>query len=293
MRRWRLTEQSAVAVRAFSRGIPERWDPLEAFDRFDSLPVEVARFEDGGNVVLDVYALWRNPYSDRVPDTIQVGFFLTNAAMHPLVDRRRTVAARGERQRLQFRAPLSPAFYWYRLETLTGPMRAAGRARGGLRVTAPARDSLRTSDLLLGRSSREPPTSIPHRDSLRIDPLYNLELARGDSLVVYWETYGLRPDSTGTVHYHVTVDAREADRGTLADLIARLGAALGITRRSGVTVEWDVEAAVTEGVRRDVLAVNPAAWKPGAYVLRVRIEERGSSRSATSERNVVMVDRAP
>jgi hypothetical protein len=115
----------------------------------------------------------------------------------------------------------------------------------------------------------------------------------GDSLVVYWETYGLKPDSTGTVRYHVTFDARESDRGALAEVIARLGAAIGVTRRSGLTAEWDVEAPASGGVRRDVLAVGPAAWKPGTYTLRVRIEERGSGRSATSERNVVMVDRGP
>ncbi len=219
---------------------------------------------------------------------MRIGFFVSDAAMNPLVDRRQVVTRPGARIRLQFRAPLGPAFYWYRVETLTGPMRAAGRVRASLQVTAPALDSLRTSDLLLGRSSREPPLTILHRDSLRIDPLYNLELAPGDSLVVYWETYGLRPDSTGTVRYHVTFDAREADRGALAEVIARLGAAIGVGRRSGLSVEWDVDAPATDGVRRDVLAVGPAAWKPGTYVLRVRIDERGSGRTAVSERRVVM-----
>jgi len=288
MRRWRFPGGSE-GIRAYAARVPQRWDPPEAFDRFDSLPVEVARFEDAENTPMNGNALWRNPYADTVPDTLRVGFFLNDAAMHPLVDRRRAVAAPGERMRLQFRAPLSPALYWYRVETLAGPVRAAGRVRGGLRVAAPAPDSLRTSDLLLGRSAREPPTTIPHRDSLGIDPLYNLELAPGDSLVVYWETYGLRPDSAGTVRYHVTFDAREADRGALAEVIARLGAAIGVTPRSGLAVEWDVDAPATDGVRRDVLAVGPAAWKPGTYLLRVRIEERGSGRRAVSERKVLMV----
>jgi hypothetical protein len=291
MRQWRFPLEHE-GIRSFAEKVPERWDPLEAFDRFDSLPVEVARFENAGNTVLDVYALWHNPYADTVPDTVRVGFFLNDGAMHPLVDRRQVVAAPRARMRLQFRAPLSPALYWYRVETLTGPIRAAGRARGGLRVAAPAPDSVRTSDLLLGRAAREPPPTIPHRDSLGIDPLYNLELARGDSLVVYWETYGLTPDSTGTVRYHVTFDARGADRGAVAEVIARLGAAIGVGRRSGLTVQWDVDAPATDGVRRDVLVVDPAGWKSGAYVLRLRIEERGSGRTAVSERRVVMVDAA-
>ena len=293
MRRWRFDEESAGTMYAYAESVPDRWNAREVFDTLDFLPVEAARFEDAGHTVLDVYALWRNPYADVTPDSVHIGFFVSDAAMNPLVDRRRLVTRPGARIRLQFRAPLSPAFYWYRLETLTGPMRAAGRVRASLQVTAPALDSLRTSDLLLGRSSREPPTTIPHRDSLRIDPLYNLEMTPGDSLVVYWETYGLKPDSAGIVHYHVTFDAREADRGALAEVIARLGAAIGVTRRSGLTAEWDVEAPASGGVRRDVLAVGPAAWKPDTYALRVRIEERGSGRSATSERNVVMVDRGP
>jgi tetratricopeptide (TPR) repeat protein len=264
MRRWRVPPGSE-GIRFSPENVPERWDPKEAFDMFDSLPVEVARFEDAGHTVLDLYALWRNPYTDLVPDTLRIGFFLNDAAMNPLVDRRRTVVATGEPMRLQFRAPLSPALYWYRVETLTGPMRAAGRVRGGLRVVAPVPDSLRTSDLLLGRSVREPPPTIPHRDSLHIEPLYDLELAPGDSLVAYWETYGLQPDSTGTVHYHVTVEAREAGQGTLAGLIARLGTAIGLGQRSGLTVEWDVAAQAADGVQ-------------------------GSDRRATSERTVVMKD---
>jgi tetratricopeptide (TPR) repeat protein len=290
MRRWRFTPESEGRIMAYAAVVPEHWDTHEAFDIFDSLPVEVARFEDAGHTVLDVYALWRNPYTDLVPDTLHVGFFLHDAAMDALVDRRRVVAAPGERMRLQFRAPLSPALYWYRVETLTGPMRAAGRVRGGLRVAAGEPDSLRTSDLLLGRSAREPPLTIPHRDSLAIDPLYDLKLAPGDSLVVYWETYGLMPDSTRTVRYHVTVDARETDQGTLAGLIGRLGAVIGVGRRSGLTLEWDVSAAAGDAVRRDVLMVDPAGWKPGSYVLRVRITEAGSGRSAVSERRVLMED---
>jgi GWxTD domain-containing protein len=290
MRRWRFDEESAGTIYAFAESVPERWNAREVFDTLDFLPVEAARFEDAGHTVLDVYALWRNPYADVTPDSVHIGFFVSDAAMNPLLDRRRLVTRPGARIRLQFRAPLGPAFYWYRVETLTGPMRAAGRVRGSLQVPAPATDSLRTSDLLLGRSAREAPPTIPHRDSLHIDPLYNLQMAPGDSLVVYWETYGLEPDSAGIVHYHVAAEARGPDRSMLAGVIARLGTAIGVTQRSGVTVEWDVDAAAAEGVRRDVLVLAPTGWKPGSYLLRVRITEQGSGRAATSERRVVMED---
>jgi GWxTD domain-containing protein len=288
MRRWRFDEESQGTMYAYAESVPERWNPREVFDTLDYLPVEVARFEDDGHAVLDVYALWRNPYADVTPDSVRIGFFVLDATMHPLVDRRELVTRPSARIRLQFRAPLSPALYWYRVETLTGPMRAAGRVRGGLQVTTPSTDSLRTSDLLLGRAAREAPATIPHRDSLHIDPLYNLQMSAGDSLVVYWETYGLTPDSAGIVHYHVAAEARGPDRSALAEVFARLGTALGVTQRNGVTVEWDVDAAAADGVRRDVLVVDPAGWKPGTYALRVRIAERGSGRTATSERNVVV-----
>jgi hypothetical protein len=289
MQRWRFIEESEGTIRAYAEEVPERWSPREVFDTLAFLPAEVARFEEAGHTVLDVYALWRNPYADVVPDTVHVGFFVSDAEANPLLERRRMVLRPGPHIRLQFRSPLGPAFYWYRVETLTGPMRAAGRVRGSLQVTPPVPDSLRTSDLLLGRSAREAPPNIPHRDSLHIDPLYNLQMAPGDSLVVYWETYGLTPDSAGIVHYHVATEARGPDRPVLAEVIARLGAAIGVTRRNGVTVEWDVDAAATDGVRRDVLVVDPAGWKSGTYELRVRIEERSSGRSATSVRNVVVL----
>jgi tetratricopeptide (TPR) repeat protein len=290
MRRWRFPEESDIMRQSLAKRMPERWNPSEAFDRFDSLPVEVARFEEDGTQVLDVYALWRNPYPDIPADTIRMGFYLDDGMATSLLDRRRTVPARDERLRLKFRAPLRPARYWYRVETLTGPLRAAGRARGPVDVIAPSPDSLRASDLLLGRTAREAPATIPHRDSLGMDPLYDLELSPGDSLVVYWETYGLRPDSSGTVRYAVSVEVREADRGALAEVIGRLGVALGLGRQTGLTVRWDVDAAAPDGVRRDVLVVDPGAWRARAYRLRVRIEERGSGRAAITERGVTVVE---
>jgi hypothetical protein len=291
MQRWRFIEESAGTIFAYAEKVPERWNPREVFDTLDLLPTEVARFEDAaGHTVLDVYALWHNPYADVVPDSVRIGFFVSDAAMNPLIDRRQVVSRPPAHIRLQFRAPLGPAFYWYRVETLTGPMRAAGRVRASLQVTAPAPDSLRTSDLLLGRSARGAPPTIPHRDSLHIDPLYNLQMDPGDSLVVYWETYGLTPDSAGIVHYHVAAEARGPDRSVLAGVIARLGTAIGVTQRSGVTVEWDVDAAAADGVRRDVLVLAPMGWKAGSYLLRVRITEQGSDRTATSERKVLMKD---
>jgi hypothetical protein len=297
MQRWRFIEGSGGAIHAYAEKVPERWNPLEVFDTLDFLPVEAARFEEAGHTVLDVYALWSNPYRDVVPDSVRIGFFVNDEQMNRLVDRRRLVTSPPGRIRLDFRASLGPELlrrrawqrrYWFRVETLTGPMRAAGRVRGSLQVASPSPDSLRTSDLLLGRAAREVAAIIPHRDSLHIDPLYNLQMSPGDSLVVYWETYGLTPDSAGIVHYHVAAEARGPDRSALADVVARLGAAIGVTQRSGVTVQWDVDAVAADGVRRDVLVVDPAGWKPGTYVLRVQIWERGSGRTAASERNVVV-----
>jgi tetratricopeptide (TPR) repeat protein len=284
MRRWRLGEVSGQLYQALP--VPQRFDPREAFDLFDSLPVQVARFEEGGHTVLDVYALWENPYEDLVPDTVRIGFFLNDAAMNRLLDRRRTVTHRKEPLPLRFRAPFDDGWYAYRVETLSGPGRAAGRARGSLRVTAPHPDSLRTSDLLLGRRLGTRPITIRHRDTLRIDPLYNLEVGPEDSTVVYWETYGLRPDSGGVVRYRVGFDVREADRGAVGTILASLAAGLGLARRRGLSLEWDVEAPAPDGIRRDVLALGPTGWPVGTYTLRVRIEEAGSGRVAVTERRV-------
>jgi hypothetical protein len=142
---------------------------------------------------------------------------------------------------------------------------------------------------LLGRVARDALADIPHRDSLALDPLYDLQLAPGDSLVAYWETYGLQPDSTGTVRYAVSVEVREADRGTLSAVIGRLGAALGLGRLGGLTVRWDVVAAAEDGVRRDVLVVDPEEWQPGTYLLRVRIDEMRGGRAAVAERRITVI----
>ncbi|HEX9705952.1 MAG TPA: hypothetical protein VGA20_11955 [Gemmatimonadales bacterium] len=293
MRRWRFREESEHAVSVYARDVPQRWDAGEAFEFFDSLPVLAARFEEDGHIVLDAYALWRNPYDDLVPDTVRIAFFVHDGAMNRLLDRQRTVIHRTQPLTLMFRAPLAEGLYWYSVESLAGPGRAAGRARGGLRVAAPDPDSLRVSDLLLGRRMRAPEPVIRHRDALRIEPLYDLELTPGDSLVAYWETYGLRPDSVGTVRYQVVLDVREADRGAMGDVVAWLGGVLGLGRRDGFTLEWEVEAPAGEGAQRDVVVIDPGAWPAGAYTLRVRIEEPATGRQAVTERRLQVAEPAP
>jgi hypothetical protein len=285
MRRWRLGEGSNQMVQALS--VPDRWNPDEVFDSFDSLPVHAARFEDDdGGTVLDVYALWRNPHPDFPTDTLRAGFFVHDGEMRPLVDRRRSWRPETDSIPLRLRVPLAPALYWYRVETMAGPGQAAGRVLGGLRVAAPAPGSLRVSDLLLGRARADVPATITHRDSLHLDPLYDLRTDGTEPLAVYWETYGLSPDSVGAAHYRVSLDVREADRGALPGLVARLGAAIGLGRRTGVSIEWEVRVPAPTGVTRDVLSLEPALWPDGSYVLRVRIEEPATGRAVTSERRI-------
>jgi hypothetical protein len=153
-------------------------------------------------------------------------------------------------------------------------------------VTPTGTDSVRLSDLLLGRTYLPPQASISHRDSLGLVPVYDLALAPNDSLVLYWETYGLRPDSTGVVRYRVSLEASEVDRGAIAQLAGHLMSVLGGGQRVGVSLSWDVEAPAGDGVQRNALAIDPIVWSAGTYRLRLRIEEAATGRGAVSERRI-------
>lgn len=289
-RRWRLSELAQYAFERNVDHVPQHWDPTEAFDSWDSLPVLIARFEQGPSQVYDVYGYWTNPDPSIRRDSVQTGFFLFDAAMGSLVQERRTRPADAEYLRLRFRLPLAPNAYRYSIETLALPGRAARRARGQLDVTPLDSTAPRLSDLLVGRGIGAHPSVIRHRDELRLMPLYDLVIEAGDSLAVYWETYGLPVDTAGNVRYRVTLTVEDSTRTGIAGLVGRLGAALGLGARSGVSLTWEVDAPAADGVRRDVIVLDPPAWDPGAYVARITVQDLVAGGVARAERSVRVPD---
>lgn len=285
-RRWRFSELTQDAFERNVERVPQHWDPTEAFEVWDSLPVLIARFEDGPTQVYDVYGYWTNPDPSLERDSVEAGFFVFDAAMGSLVQERRFRTAETERLRLRFRIPLMPNAYRYSIETLAQPGRAVRRARGLLQVTALHSATPRLSDLLLGRGVGHHPSAIRHRDDLRLSPLYDHVLEPGDSLAVYWETYGLRLDTADNVRYRVTLSVEDSTRSGIAGLVGRLGAALGLGARSGVSLTWDVEVPNSDGIRRDVIVLDPPAWDPGSYVVRIAVQDLVSGGVARVERSV-------
>jgi hypothetical protein len=102
--------------------------------------------------------------------------------------------------------------------------------------------------------------------------------------VLYWETYGLATDTTGAADYAVTVSVEDSAKTGLAGLVGRLGAALGLGSRGGIAIQWDVQAPAANGVRRDVVVLDPPDWQPGLYVLRVTVTEPKTGAEAFAER---------
>ena len=290
-RLWRLTELAHDAFERNVDDVPQRWLPSEAFTTWDSLPVQIAQFEHGDTTVFDAYGWWSNPDSTLTRDSVGVGFFVFDAGMRPLVERRLTAPAREAGLPLMFRVPLAPSVYRYSIETMAEPGRAVRRARGVLELAARDTAALRTSDLLVGRRARTLPTVIGHRDQLHLAPLYDLVLEAGDSLVLYWETYGLVTDTTGVASYTVAVSVEDSAKTGLAGLVGRLGAALGLGSREGVALQWNVEAPAVAGVRRDVVVLDPPEWSAGVYVLKVTITEARSGRQTETERVIRVPER--
>jgi hypothetical protein len=159
-------------------------------------------------------------------------------------------------------------------------------------VGAPAGGAVAMSDLLLvDRPAAAAPDAWRGWHDAGLQLRGDLRLPPRDTVAVYWESYGLRPDSTGRVRYevHLTVRLEEIDRsgGVAGRAFGALADALGMTAEGEdqVGVRFERTARVADRDRiPDVVTLGLGEAPAGRYRLTVSVTDRTRGDVARAER---------
>lgn len=277
----------------------------------DSVGVQVARFRgDTANAVdvsifadLPTAALLRN--TDVRQASLETGFFLSDMKRRILVAERDTALVRLTDDRpdavssRSWRHTLRPGEYLYRVEARQPISGRNARGLAGLPVEAFPPDKNALSDVLVARhiglkSGGDKPLS---RDDLLILPAGRLTFAPGDTIYLYWETYGLQADSSGVARTRIELGLRVDDlhrEGGIEVFLGTLGDAIGLTAKGEDRVSLTYERVVAAGALErapDYLALGLGAAPPGNYTLEITVTDLVSQKKAARTRQLQV--RAP
>lgn len=285
---------------------PVRWDNLPLVARLDTVALQVARLRDPtGGTVLHVFAgVPLRRMLDSVPlarAAFDLGVFVTDQAGRAVVSRRNaeTVPVRTDRpfENRSYEFSLARGEFEVRVEARESASEHSARGSATVRIPKGA-GGFDLSDVIV--ASRVEPRGEERRGLrdflLQPNPAQSFE--PGAPVHLYWELYGLRPDSAGIVRYQVSVLVRNTAierHGMVARVVGGVGDAMGLTAGGDDWVMLSYQSQTSLGGRDRVpqyLAIDLGAAPEGTYavVLRVRDLVSGEERSADTS---VRVHREP
>ena len=272
----------------------------------DSVGVQVVRFRGDDPKTVDVSifadlptaALLRN--TDVREASLETGFFLTDMSRRVLVADRDTSMVRLDDDRpdavssRSWRRMMGPGDYLYRVEARQPISGRNARGLAALPVELFTPGAHAVSDVLVARhiglkSGGDKPTN---RDDLLILPSGRLTFAPGDTIYLYWETYGLVADSTGVARAKIDLSLKVEElhrEGGIEVFLGTLGDAIGITAKGEDRVSLSYERVVSAGALErapDYLALGLGAAPAGTYTLEIAVTDLVAGKTATRARQL-------
>jgi GWxTD domain-containing protein len=290
---------------------PVSFTNIEARFPVDSIGVQVARFRAEQPGAVDVSIFADLPTAAMLRDTdvreasLETGFFVSDIRRRTLVADRDTAIVRLTDDRpdavssRSWHRTMAPGDYLYRVEARQPISGRNARGLAALPVAPFTPGSHQLSDILVARhiglkSGGEKPVS---RDDLLIMPAGRLTFAPGDTIYLYWESYGLVPDSIGVGRARIELALRidELHRRTGIEVfLGNIGDAIGLTAKGDDRVSLTYERTVGAGAMErapDYLALGLGSAPPGTYTLEITVTDLVAQVSATRQR--VLQVRAP
>ncbi|MFH1068502.1 MAG: GWxTD domain-containing protein [Candidatus Glassbacteria bacterium] len=193
-------------------------------------------------------------------------------------DREPAVRAGGEWLGVN-RASLAPGAYLFALSLEVPGRRSVGR--GGLELKPFHTGRLDLSGVVLGSLPRENAPPVHSRLGVTLLPRPSLRFARGETITVYLEVYGLGRTNPGNVRSYrewVTVGRTEEER---KGFFGVLGGLFGRSRREGrtrLTLTFDRAPEGFEGPVPENFTIDTADLTPGSYKLAIEVRDNSDGR---------------
>lgn len=219
----------------------------------DTVPLQIARFRGDQmlNTRVEMYASIPSSKlaagSGLVDAPIETAFMIMDGGRRRVVDQRDTAIVAGDttappRVRSwgrQFR----PGEYAYRLEALEHQAMRGARATGSFSISSFPTGVFSASDILIGTNMSDPPAEPKRRDDISISVSPENSIVAGQTLALYWESYGAKPSAEGTVRLNIEIRLNVLDIERPPVFHTKLLG--GIADRLGVSAKGDDAAKVS------------------------------------------------
>jgi hypothetical protein len=188
---------------------------------------------------------------------------------------------------------VKPGNYRVRVEAVDPSIiSAAGRAQDEIDAKVIVPGALMLSDVLLGHKTSAPNGSINGLNDVSLLPRGNLTMKQNEQFTLYWENYGLIPDSTGRVKFDVKIVIRllEIDRTSsnhVGKLFGSISDAVGISPigEQAMGVNYSREEVLGSRDRvPQVFTLGLGSAPKGKYRLEMTIIDKVTKSTARSDR---------
>ncbi|MBX9928949.1 MAG: GWxTD domain-containing protein [Gemmatimonadaceae bacterium] len=279
---------------------PVRWDNLDGRMRMDSMPLQIARFRGAtpDRVEIDLYAgiPGRRLLDglDLSPAPVEIGLRTDDGTTRAIT--RDTVALRREsRETLrQWTRVTGRGDLAFRAEARQPDSGRGARADAVVIAMPYSAGAFALSDVVVARRVRPRGAREQVRGDFDIVPNPGVAFARGDTLALYWESYGatLSPERTATLRIKVSVKVLAIDRpeSFSAKILGGFADAVGLSAKGDEQVSISFDRTVTSVDDRipHWLTLDLGNAPHARYRLGVTVTDLTSNRSATVEREIVL-----
>ncbi len=279
---------------------PARFDNIPIVRNMDTIEVQVAQFRGDSNTT-EIGTFSFVPVGRMVGEVANVRLPLTTGVIVKDTGMRDVVRLQNREQVLghdsdqvemrSARFALEPASsVLLRVEALIAPLNAAARSTRTLDVTDFRPDTFMLSDLLVARKLEPRDSSYSRWTDFLIVPSTGT-FRPEEPVSLLWEMYNLEPDSTGEVHYRVSLDigVDQIERRTVgAAIIGGIGDALGLSARGDVrtTLEYERKERGRRGGRQVEYVTVELDGPSGYYFVNTTITDLVSGRTQTLSRRI-------
>ncbi len=141
-------------------------------------------------------------------------------------------------------------------------------------------ETLRLSDIELASSIEVADKGRFLKDDILVVPLASRSYLPGQPIYIYYEIYNLARDEFGATRYRVSYEVRSMERKSVgARILGGLGKLIGQSEDAGI-VSIQYEHVGTDTDDRAYLELDMSASEPGKQVLRVRVTDENTGKSA-------------